>query len=403
MTAVLALVLACTLTLSCAASFNFGSLLSGMDWSALLSGDGDWSALLGGDPARMFFNILNMLTTKDDKKTYTETPLEPIQYTEAELARRQKIVDLINGDLNRIKTQKPAFRITTQKGLPGTNGASVDGFLQRGTTIADSIFRLLYGDEKKPVNSDTVLESLGVNSFFAETTTEQHKTGVPCDDIVSVSGQPYVSMLRAEDVYTENPITKSRYNDSYEFKLYLQDAVNPGPDSAQARVFDLFSDVKLYQTLSKFVPNIDQDILSIRYVDCYIEGVVDRYGNVQQYATHYKCILKVDSSVAGLDLSQYTTALGDKEIYESYVIYSNFDWEARKLGDLTNDGLVNSADARLLLRIASRLVEQEEDSLTYGDLNFDGKINSADARILLRVCARLQEMPKRPEPPAEES
>ena len=76
----------------------------------------DIGSMFGSDPIRSFFTILNVLTTKDDSPSYTETPLEQVEYTEAELARRQAIVDLVNKDLNRIKTEKPGFSVNSQKG-----------------------------------------------------------------------------------------------------------------------------------------------------------------------------------------------------------------------------------------------------------------------------------------------
>ena len=353
----------------------------------------DIGSLFGNDPIRSFFTILNLLTTDNDAPTYTETPLEQVQYTEAELSRRQAIVDLVNKDLNRIKSDKPGFNVNAQTGLPGGNKDSVQGFVDQYTSMASSLLDLLYGKDKNPVNIDKVMESIGVTSFFADAAASRHERGLDCSYDVPVKGKPYVSMLEAKDIYNENPVTKSRYSDSYDFKIYLQDAINPGPESAQAKVFDLFSDAKLYQTLSGFMPEIDQNLLKLRYVDCYIQGTVDTEGHVVRYLTHYKVILQIDMDGFDYDLTQYMESLNNKEIYESELIYYNFDWSARLFGDVNDDGKRLTSDARALLRIASRLDPMTDSALTFGDMNGDGKITTADARILLRCVSGIQEFP----------
>ena len=367
-----------------AASFDFGSLLG----------------TSGSDPLRSFFTILNLITTKNDSPSYTETPLEQVEYSEAELSRRQAIVDLVNKDLNRIKTDKPGFSINSQKGLPGGDRDSVQGMVQQYSSVAESLFQLLFGKEKNPVDIDKMMDSVGVTSFFADAGTSRHERGLNCDYDVSVSGKSYVSMLEAKDVYSENPISKSRYNDSYDFKIYLQDAVNPGSDSAQAKVFDLFSEAKLYQTLSSMMPEIDQNVLMLRYVDCYIQGTVDKEGHITRYLTHYKVILQVDMSQLntedfGYDLTQYLETVNNKELYESEVIYYNFDWSERLFGDVNDDDRVTTSDARALLRIASRLDPISETAIQFGDMNDDGKITTSDARTLLRCVAGLEDFPER--------
>lgn len=62
-------------------------------------------------------------------------------------------------------------------------------------------------------------------------------------------------------------------------------------------------------------------------------------------------------------------------------------------GDLNGSGTVSSADARLALRRAAGLLEQElsESVALAADINRDGKINSADARKILRICAKLEQ------------
>ncbi len=352
--------------------------------------------ILSGDPLRAFFAILNMITTDNDGKDYVERPLVQVEYTDAELQQRNAIAALINQDLNRIKSEKPSFEKVVQRGLPGTDKDQALGIIDRISSIAGSIGALLWGDDKNPFDINTMLSSLGITEFFSDIGTSEHLSGVNCDDVVSVSGADYVSALEGKDIYNDNPITKSRYDDSYTFRIYLQDAINPDENSAHAKVFDLFTDVKLYQTIASLAPEIDMDILKIRYVDCYLEGRVDEDGNVVEYTTHYKCILQIDTTETGYDLSQYIDSINNTEIYESEVTYRDFNWTPRQFGDLNNDGRISTADARYALQLAIGLEKLQEDSILFGDLNGDGKITSSDARSLLRVATRLDPAPQRP-------
>ncbi|MBQ6018534.1 MAG: InlB B-repeat-containing protein, partial [Clostridia bacterium] len=66
----------------------------------------------------------------------------------------------------------------------------------------------------------------------------------------------------------------------------------------------------------------------------------------------------------------------------------------RKLGDVNNDGRVNSTDARLALRAAARIEALADEDFPYADVDFDGKIKSSDARKILRAAARIEALPE---------
>lgn len=59
------------------------------------------------------------------------------------------------------------------------------------------------------------------------------------------------------------------------------------------------------------------------------------------------------------------------------------------IGDMTNDGIITSADARLVLRKSAQLDYEVFPYGTHGDVNFDSKTTAADARMILRVAAQL--------------
>ena len=68
---------------------------------------------------------------------------------------------------------------------------------------------------------------------------------------------------------------------------------------------------------------------------------------------------------------------------------SDTDVTHTMMGDANNDKKVNAADARILLRVSSRLEPADKVNLYNADTNADGKINATDARAVLRVAANL--------------
>lgn len=59
------------------------------------------------------------------------------------------------------------------------------------------------------------------------------------------------------------------------------------------------------------------------------------------------------------------------------------------LGDVTGDGKITAADARLVLRVSAKLESLEDAKFKAGDVTGDNKITAADARKILRVSAKL--------------
>lgn len=59
-------------------------------------------------------------------------------------------------------------------------------------------------------------------------------------------------------------------------------------------------------------------------------------------------------------------------------------------GDANGDGVVNTRDARIILRYIAGLVSEEELNLSVADMNGDGIVNTRDARAVLRHVAGLE-------------
>jgi hypothetical protein len=58
-------------------------------------------------------------------------------------------------------------------------------------------------------------------------------------------------------------------------------------------------------------------------------------------------------------------------------------------GDVNGDGKIRSNDAILALRMASGLIEPDDDQKLAADMNDDGKVRSNDAILILRIAAGL--------------
>ena len=58
-------------------------------------------------------------------------------------------------------------------------------------------------------------------------------------------------------------------------------------------------------------------------------------------------------------------------------------------GDVTDDGKITAADARVILKFAACLDTPSEKQQYFADVNSDGKITATDARIVLRRAAQL--------------
>ncbi len=58
-------------------------------------------------------------------------------------------------------------------------------------------------------------------------------------------------------------------------------------------------------------------------------------------------------------------------------------------GDVTGDGKLTAADARLALRYSAKLETLSEEHIKAADVDNSGKVTASDARKILRVCAKL--------------
>ena len=60
------------------------------------------------------------------------------------------------------------------------------------------------------------------------------------------------------------------------------------------------------------------------------------------------------------------------------------------LGDLNKDDSVNAADALIVLKIAAKIEESNEELNLIGDMDSNGQLNAADALIILKIAAKIE-------------
>jgi hypothetical protein len=59
------------------------------------------------------------------------------------------------------------------------------------------------------------------------------------------------------------------------------------------------------------------------------------------------------------------------------------------LGDVNNDGKINSTDAILVLQHAAKIITLTDAKIIAADINGDGKVNSTDAIKILQYAAKI--------------
>lgn len=117
----------------------------------------------------------------------------------------------------------------------------------------------------------------------------------------------------------------------------------------------------------------------------------DSYLTDAWYDSKIKWLAQYNSTVTytgRYDIWQYTSSAtieglnGKFDFNRSYVSFLK--------GDVNNDGKVTAADARTILRAASKLEELNASQRENADMNNDGEITAADAREALRRSAGLE-------------
>lgn len=294
--------------------------------------------------------------------------------------KKAEIVDFFNSNVNKVKQDSPGFRFSYEQGLlAGKQMSGFWGLLSELLGWTSSFIKNFNSGSTQQI--ETILGFL----FIGGSETTEYKDvlrGQDCTAFVPMRGRSYVSALRASDDFTYE------YNDygygTTTLKITFPDTIDPGPDSALSRVFDLLPIEELYSFYYDASDSTDWSRVHVKYTNAYIECST-KNGELYTYAAHYEnSVIVSSSSDADANKLKFPDSM-----FLSETRMTNIDWSERKTGDCNNDGIINATDARLCLRASSKLITVDQSDFKYYDVDGDGKITAKDARKILRVSSGL--------------
>lgn len=290
------------------------------------------------------------------------------------------IAELFNISVNEIKKGTPGFAMVQTASMDAEIAQALQGGLGPVTGIVESL-----------IGTKDIFAGVIDGTMTENTVTTEYPVG---NDIVNnfpLKGKDYVASLKGEDIkdYTVSFAKSGKYT----IHIDLKDVEGSAADSGLANVFDVTD--KAYATIELGTTSINIMVM-LKYVNNYVELVVDRKGYVESYTTSMGItfmFMQEDGSYStempyiGVDFAK------EGIIYTITNYYGDFEYDARIMGDAVKDGKVNSSDARKVLRVASQLDTIPEEDAKYCDVTGDGKVTAFDAREILRAAAGMIKLP----------
>ena len=136
---------------------------------------------------------------------------------------------------------------------------------------------------------------------------------------------------------------------------------------------DEFNDFKVYE-LGQFAEDV-WPVAGLLYYSCQ-NGAAEHTPS-EVYALNYR----VEDGVCCYDLVTYCTMCGEELSRETV--------EVGYLGDVDNDGNVDTKDANLICSYYNELLELTDDQLLVADVNGDGAVDTKDANL---ICSYYNEL-----------
>lgn len=291
------------------------------------------------------------------------------------------IAELFNITVNELKKGKPGYTETVNVSV----SQDMSGEMANFAGILSGIFESLVSDK------DFLAGVIG--GIEKETTvTTKYPTGTDVINNLPVSGKDYVACLETEDI-KDYSITIYR-SGAYKMHIDLHDVEGSAAQSGLSHVFNTTD--KAFATVQIGTSSINIYV-KLKYVNNYVECHVDRNGNITSYTTNTGITFLFMDPETG-EYSPEMPYFGvnfEKEgiIYTVNTEYTGINYQVRAMGDADDDGKVNSSDARMVLRVSSRLDTMDAMSMQYCDVTGDKKISAADAREILRASAMLTTLP----------
>lgn len=314
----------------------------------------------------------------DENKDNPEADEEVVVVIDKAVA--DNIAELFNLSVNEIKKGTPAFAKIQTASMDAELANQLQGGLGPVTGIVESL-----------IGTKDIFAGVIDGTMKENTVTTVYPYGNDIKNNIPLSGKDYVASLKGEDI--EDYTVSFAKSGKYTIHIDLKDVEGSAADSGLANVFDVTD--KAFATLEFGTTSINISVM-LKYVDCYVEVIVDRHGMVTEYIMGMGVtfmFLQEDGTYStempyfGVDFEE------EGIIYTLTTHYGDFDFSTRLMGDADSSGKINSSDARKVLRVASQLDTMTDEDKKFCDINADGVITSSDAREILRASAGMAELP----------
>lgn len=314
----------------------------------------------------------------EDTKDEPEADVEEV--ITIDKAEADNIAELFNLTVNELKNGTPAFNKTLIATMDSKIAQQLQGGLGPVTGIVESLIgtKDIFAGVIDGTNNETQI-------------TTKYKYGNDVINNLPIAGKEYVAALTGDDIkdYTIT-IYKSG---AYRMHIDLNDVDGSAADSGLSRVFDVTDKAFATIELGTFSININ---VMLKYVNNYVECQVNRDGEIVSYTTGMGITFMFQQQDGTYSTEMPYLGVDFMEegiIYNIITEYSGIDYTLRAIGDVDNNGKVNSSDARTALRVSAHLDELGETDAEFCDINGDGKITAYDAREILRASAGLIKLP----------
>ena len=213
-----------------------------------------------------------------------------------------------------------------------------------------------------------------------------------CFDVDGVEG--------AITTYADTENLTDEYSEAYGYRVYVMDkyaeiAVESEPTETIVETLEV-------ETLSE---EDDLVVLNVTYLDgttekVTIENAFTKYGDVLGEIGLYAGYVQAQKGFTLYFTMSYNELLGDDLYAVSFggaiATYGDLPLpeEENTLGDVNDDGDVDSTDARLVLQYFVGSADENDLDLRRADVNGDQQVNSTDARLILQYfVGTIEEFP----------
>lgn len=198
------------------------------------------------------------------------TTAAPAQKVPTEMSKAE-LLSFFNENMNLVKESMPAFeraKLTTVSDIKLSNQAA----------------NTLVGFVKGALLSE-------------ETETASASKGQSCVEIMTPTGERYVSQLTMNDI---KDITLKTEGTNYAVTVTLPDAKNPTKDEgAYAKIFNFITVDDVVKTYApKVGATVERKNIEVNYSGCYAKAVFSPDGKVVSYDTYVTCVISLkDASI----------------------------------------------------------------------------------------------------------